>query len=257
MLRPENILDNLVKTVKATEAFSQVRFIHAGKTANAEKPVESCFVACGVGVVHKEKDILGNRKFTAQLEFQIYVPYTQGARELSALAVSLMDTLDRYDTEGEISEVKISDPVYDDNLCTLTQKVSAQLMWEIVPEETQELPESSTVSIVLNGIQVQVLSFVAQMQDDVYVLRELLAGDTDRCVSRGRKYTLTVTAECACDPFEGLEDINITLSSGSVVRTFENCIVTKVTEQKSPKEVPFREYVLLAVNTKTTERSTA
>lgn len=242
MLRPENELDIFVRGLKGLDSFKGVRFIHARKPIMPEKPVESFFVACGVGAVHKEKDTAGNRKFEAQLEFYIYAPYTKGARELSQLAMSLMDGLDRLDTEGKFSDIKISDPVYDKNLCAQYQKVEALLYWEIVPEIPEQLPLSVTVPVTVNGVQVQAVSAEYQVSEDVYVLRELLTGETDRYISKGKSYKLSITVESARDPFKDMGIFDISYATAGTVRSFAGCRVTKITESRNSDNVPVREY---------------
>ncbi|MBQ8000815.1 MAG: hypothetical protein IJ298_06285 [Ruminococcus sp.] len=242
MLRPENELDLFVRGLKKLESFKGVRFIHARKPIMPEKPVESFFVACSVGTVHKEKNTAGNRRFEAQLEFNIYAPYTKGARELGVLAVSLMDGLDRLDSEGKLSDIKISDPAYDKNLCTQYQKVEATLLWEIVPETPEELPLSSTMPITVNGVQVQAVSAVYQASEDVYVLRELLAGETDRYISKGKAYKLSITVESVRDPFRDMGTFDISYALAGTVRSFAGCRVTKITESRNSDNVPVREY---------------
>ncbi len=254
MLRPQNVLDELVKKIKSIEEFSNVRFIRARKSEKAEKPVESFFVACGVGRVHKEKDSVGNRMFTALLEFQVYAPYDKGGSELSKLCVSLMDALDRVDTESEIADIKICDAVYDKDLCTQTQKVEVQLLWEVVPQTPELLPESSTVELTVNGKSVRVLSAKFQEINDVYILRELLSGDTDRNILRGRKYKVDVTAESECDPFEDLTNPDIILYSGAKAYIFKGCITEKVVQRKTPKETEVREYCFVTVNREVSKR---
>lgn len=242
MLRPENMLDIFVKRLKACEEFRGVRFVHARKPSEPEKPVESFFVACSVGAVHKEKDIKGNRKFEAILEFHIYAPYNCGARKLSALAVALMERVDRGDTDCSIADIRISDPVYDKNICTLCQKVQVQILWEIVPETPEKLPESLTVPVVVNGVSVQVISATSQVQEEVYVLRELLWGETDRYISKGLRYKVNITVEAANDPFENMGIFNITFDCGNAAHTFVNSRVTSITERKNSQNVPVREY---------------
>ncbi len=255
MLRPENVLDKIVKTLKSFEEFSEIRFIYARKAADAEKPVENFFVACGVGRVHKEKDLAGNRAFTATLEFQIYAPCNKGGRELSKLCISLMEALDRADSEGEISDIKICDLVYDKDLCTLTQKVEAQLLWEVVPQNPEALPQSSTVEIVVNGKSVQVLSAKFQEFNDVYVLRELLLGDTDRHILKGRKYRADIAVETIRDPFEKLACPDIILYCADKEYIFKGCVAEKVTQVKTPKETEVREYSFLALSREVCERN--
>ncbi len=250
MLRPENELDLFVRKLKQTAAFENIRFIHAKKATEPEKPVESFFVACGVGAVHKEKDTAGYRKFTAELEFHIYAPYTKGARELSAMAVQLMENLDCYDFENKIADIKISEPVYDKNLCTLCQKVTAELSSQIVPSSSD-----TSVTIEVNGVSLQALSVGVQVQEDLYVLRELLRGDTDRQISKGVKYILSIAVEVDKDPFAGTRKPDISLYLSGKMCTFNACAVTKITEQKGTENVPVRKYEFYTRNSDFREES--
>ncbi len=237
MLRPENELDLFVRKLKQTAAFENIRFIHAKKAEEPEKPVDSFFVACGVGAVHKEKDTKGYRKFTAELEFHIYAPYTKGARELTKLAVSLMENLDCYDFENKIADIKISEPVYDRNLCTLCQKVTAVLLSQIVPSSSETF-----VTIEVNGVSLQAVSVGVQVQEDLYVLRELLTGDTDRQICKGVKYILSIAVESANDPFEVAEKPDVSLCLSGRLCSFRDCRIIRISEQRGAGGVPVRKY---------------
>ena len=257
MLKPQNVLDKLVRRVKTYDDFSSVRFVKGRKSQNAEKPVTSFFVACFVGEVQKEKDVRGNRTFEAKLCFQVYAPFDKGAVELSSLCVSLMDALDRADAEGEVSDIRITPAVYDKDLCTQTQELQAKLLWEVSPavnEEPAPLPVSDSIEIFVNDKPFKVLSAQATTTDEVYVLRELLCGDTG-VVSKGKTYSLEVKVRSDIDPFEFCEKPHIAIKSAEGYCLFRNCFAQKMTEKTEPKNADVRCYSFISLEKKITERN--
>ncbi len=257
MLRPQNILENLVRRIKTYDEFSAVRFVKGRKTQNAEKPVTSFFVACFVGAVHKEKDVRANRTYKAKLCFQVYAPFDKGTAELSSLCISLMDALDRADIDGEISDIEISDAVYDKDLCTQTQTLEAQLLWEATPaqnEETLPLPVADSVEIIVDNKTVKVLSAQAHTKNELYVLRELLCGDTG-VISKGRTYAVEIKVRSDSDPFENCENPDISLEQKGKFCIFRKCVVQKITENKEPKSADERHYSFLSLQSEIAERN--
>ncbi len=257
MLRPQNVLDKLIRRIKTYDEFSSVRFVKGRKSQGAEKPVTSFFVACFVGEIHKEKDARSNRSFEAQLCFQVYAPFDKGASELSALCVNLMDALDRADTENEISDIKITPAVYDKDLCTQTQMLQAKLLWEMSPSNDEEplpLPTGDSVEIFVNGKAAKVLSAQTTATDEVYVLRELLCGDTG-VISKGKNYTLEIKVRSDSDPFEACEKPDIALKQTDESCLFKSCVAKKITENSEPKNADVRCYSFLSLQREITKRN--
>lgn len=234
---PINVLDGFVKAIKETGDFSDVRFIHAHKTSNAEKPVESFLVACGVGNVQMEKTSEGGSRHTAELEFHIYSPWTQGGRELGKMSARLMEALEGADTEGVLSSLKLSDGVYDADLCTMCQVLTAQVYSEVIPEE---IPEADTVEIVVNGKSYEAASVEVCKEASVYEIRELLAGDTGEYLELGTRYTLKVRVGTSHDPLEDLPEADITVNG----KVYAGCRVTEMTESISPDALCVRDYTM-------------
>lgn len=257
MLKPQNVLDKLVIKVKTYDEFSDVRFVKGRKSQNAEKPVTSFFVACFVEEVRKEKDVRGNRKFEAKLCFQVYAPFDKGAGELSSLCVSLMDALDMSDTEGEISDIRITPAVYDKDLCTQTQKLQAKLLWEVSPADNEDpvpLSASDSIEIVVNDKPCKVLSAQSTTADEVYILREILCGDTG-VVSKGKTYSLEVKVRSDNDPFKFCANPCIAIKSAEGYSLFRDCFVRKITENSEPENADVRCYSFISLEKEITERN--
>lgn len=251
MKKLTDILDGFVKKVKTNEALSDVRFIHGGKTASAEKPVRSSLVACAVGAVQISEGITSGSECTAEFKFHVYAPENVGSRELSKLTHSLMEALWEADTEGIISSQKADEVKFDSELCTRVQLLTVTVKLLSSEGTDPEPAPQSQFQISLNGnLLPDVRAFSAEKHRELYAVRELLAGDTGKQLLTEEKFVIKLSVVSDKDIFAYLSDIDLTLCVGKSEKTYTGCTVTNSTEKPTAEGLCLWEYTLTSNNVK-------
>ncbi len=228
---PIDILDSLVKALKAKPEFASVRFIYGGKSTPAEKPVESFLVACSVGKTQREVSALGFEE-SAELEFTVYAPHNSGRRELTAFSGNLYHALEECDAEKLISRIKLASAVYDSDICTQYQRVTAVVNYSELQQETEEDSEDNSserdIPINVNGGFVSgVTAFEEIYTKEYYSVKEFLGGITGRVLPVESTQMLEIKCSNPVYIFE-LEDIPyLTVENLQTGRAYQNCSLRK------------------------------
>ncbi len=215
-----DILDGFVRCIKEKPDFLDVRFIHSGKTTPAEKPVKSFLVACSVGKTQRVMSTLGYEE-SAELEFTVYAPQNSGRRELSELSNKLYLSLEECNTENLITELRVASAMYDSEMCTQYQRVTAvvkraEYLQEEIPEEPPEQepedePAERDIALKINDGNVSgIIAFEEKYTSEYYPVKEFLGGITGKVLPLGGEKILEIKSSV---PLYILEDNTVSVIS--------------------------------------------
>lgn len=179
------VLDGYVVSLKNTGEFPDVRFVFAGRDGNAERPVESFLVACGVGKSEILRDSSECEMCVAELEFTVYAPDGESKRNLALLSGRILEKLKALDKTGCFSDIRVEDGSFDSNMTVWKQKITA------VYQSANTYSVENSVYLGSEKLQ-GVVSFDVKQENSSYELKEILAGGTEKYIDFRTTYTITV-----------------------------------------------------------------
>ncbi len=128
-------LSVLVKRVKATGKFDDIRFIKGLGAHSAEKPVTGFIAACTLKEQTAEPYFLGTGKkngtsgvkFSQTAKIQLYAPFDASGKDLWDKVCALGSALFAADKQGAVGEMKVSEPAYSKDSDAMFSVVSLKL----------------------------------------------------------------------------------------------------------------------------------
>ena len=208
------VLDNLVRAVREKGDFSDARFVYSGRQKDAECPLETFIVACGVGQVTVLPMEVVASEVKAELCFDIYARSGGSKRDLTAFCDRFLCALNTAECGYLTENIKAADADFDTNLCVWHQKVLVSVVYEIC-----ESLQDSGYLLFADGVRVPgVREFEVTQSSDGYPIKEFLSGVTGYGAEVSEKY-LVVSTNARCDMLESgvfalEEKINGTVYTG-------------------------------------------
>ncbi len=125
----------LVKRVKATGKFDDIRFIKGLGAHSAEKPVTGFVAACSLKEQTAEPYFFGTGKkhgtsgvkISQTAKIQLYAPFNVSGKELWDKACALSSALFAADKQGAVSGMKVSEPDFSKDSDAMFSVVSLRL----------------------------------------------------------------------------------------------------------------------------------
>ena len=120
MERINEVCDRLIRRLKLSGEFDNVRFVRAYGNRPVELPVRGVLAAVGITDISYSK---ADSRCTAGVEIRLYAKEGDGGDGLSSLAAIMLAQLERADSERLITGSGVSEIGFDRDLNTLFRKV--------------------------------------------------------------------------------------------------------------------------------------
>lgn len=228
-----NVLDALVTKLKKTEDLSTMRFVHGGRGAFAERPVEDFLIACSVGKEEFKREKNKSEEYTGTMEFTLYAPQGEGKRALTLLSGKLAKGIKQLDAKGEFEKITIADSSFDSNMTVWKQVVSV-----LYAQRGESVSEEYYESVYLGTTRLErVVSFEVVEESSAYELRELLSGSRWEYIAPEKKYTITMNVYGEDLLLDSLANRNVNIYAEKTNMTYDNCRLRRIENKASGRQV--------------------
>ncbi len=221
-----DILDSLVRGLKATGEFEGVRFVHSRKRRHSEKPLSAFLVACGVG---SEETSDREESFCSQLKMYVYAPATAGDRELSLLCQSLSRALWQADEDGNVLSVRMGEVSYDSDMAVLCRVLTVMVGTAAEEKPQDESPKKELAPVYLDGVAVEgVLALSVSEEYPVYPVREMLSRPHPGEIPLSPEFILKLTVDSSRDVAPCRSAFTVTVGDNDNAKSYFGCVVTNI-----------------------------
>ncbi len=228
-----NVLDALVLKLKKSKGLSGVRFVHGGRGAFAERPVEDFLITCSVAKEEFKREKDKGEEYTGTMEFTLYAPQGEGKRALALLSERLAKEIKALDTKGDFEKITVADSSFDSNMSVWKQVVSV-----LYAHRAENASEEYYESVYLGTTKLDgVLSFGVVEECSAYELRELLSGGTEEYVDSRIKYTITMSVYGEDMFLKSLANRNVNIYRENTNMTYDDCRLQRIEDKVSGRQI--------------------
>lgn len=233
-----DVLDSIVHELKAYVEFSDMRFIYAGKTSPAERPVTSYLVVCSVKSFGSERESETDTFFSGNLEFTVYSPRGTSKREVTQKCVALAQKLEDSSQRDMLRSIGCKEAYFDNDALVWCQSIVVKTEYVGFTQV-----KAQGFSVEAEGIgEFSAVEFEEICEQYVYGVKEYLSGTVSVFSDLPPRRSLRLMLKGTQGNLpEGEFDLYIRDTG----RRYKGCRVTKCVTKVTFQKGTYKEFTLL------------
>lgn len=237
----DELIKKIVSLLKNQSLLHGFTYINKNRRELSQNPVAGFTLCIGVGkVVRANRPTLKIKvRNLTEVTLSLVAPVKVGGNELSRKALCIVDALKSSDLAGNLSDIEVKAPVFDENLCTLYTDITASFEDVIYGEA-----ELCNIKLTVNGQAVTGIKQFEAVHSNLSEVREELLNGKTYVPSESGEYTLSIISSSALNlPKNTFE---IVVSDENCTEYYSGCVLSKFEKEMDSDGVMSYIYAVIA-----------